>query len=341
MSCAPDSYFILDEMVEQQPHRILLLSHARTASHLLERMLSTQPNVVYSSHAFAAARPLQEKLVRFGSLAAWPASDREALKNAWQNALPKYLDAFTEAREEGKIAFHHMHPHFSSYPELAATYTFNEHFEHPDWSYWQPHSTTGSATELYTSPNVLPDDALLQPGDRVVFLIRHPGLMVPSIYRTISEVTGYFRNNMVFSSTLRWSRLLYDWYLEKGPAKGVHPIVVDADDYMADTDKSFMILLCEKLGLDPEAVAYTWPKGTKEDLEVYPEPFRDMVGTIKKTIMGSEGVVPGNTAVDFDMAKAEQEWTKTWGEQGAAEVKELVERTMPEYEYMRAKRLRA
>ena len=326
-------------MAEQQPHRILLLSHARTASHLLERMLSKQPNVAYSFHAFVAARPLQEQLVRSGSLAEWPAAEREALKNAWQDALPKYLGDFAKAREEGKIAFHHMHPHFSLYPELAATYTFNEQFEHPDWSYWQPHSTTGPPTESYTSPNVLPDDALLQSGDRVVFLIRHPALMVPSIYRTICETRGYVRNNMVFSSTLRWSRLLYDWYLEKGPAKGVHPIVVDADDYMADTDKSFMTLLCNKLGLDPEAVVYTWPKDTKESLEVYPEPIREMVGTIKKTLMGSEGLVRGNTAVDFDMAQAEHKWTQTWGEKGAAEIKELVGRTMPEYEYMRAQRL--
>ena len=329
-----------DEMAEQQPHRVLLLTHARTASHLLERMLSKQPNVAYSFHAFVAARPLQEQLARSGSLAEWPACERKALKDAWQDALPRYLDAFDEARREGKIAFHHMHPHFSLYPELAAMYTFNEYIEKPDWSYWQPHSTTGSPTESYTSPSVLPDDALLRSGDRVVFLIRHPGLMVPSIYRTIIETRGYDPNNMVFASTLRWSRLLYDWYLEKGPAKGVGPIVVDADDYMADTDGSFMKLLCKKLGLDPEAIAYTWPKDTKESLEVYPEPIREMVGTIKKTIMGSEGVVPGNTAVDFDMAQAEQKWTKTWGEEGASEIKELVERTMPEYEYMRAKRLR-
>ena len=42
-----------------------------------------------------------------------------------------------------------------------------------------------------------------------------------------------------------------------------------------------------------------------------------MVGTIKKTIMGSEGLVPGNTAVDFDMAQAEQRVDEDVGREGS------------------------
>ena len=204
-------------MAEQRPYRILLLTQARTASHLLERMLSKQPNVAYSSHMFVAARPLQEQMVRSGSLVEWPASEREALKDAWQEALPRYLGAFDEARKEGKIAFHRMHPHFSLYPELAAMYTFNEHYEKPDWSYWQPHSTTGSATESYTSPIVLPDDAILQWSDRVVFLIRHPGLMVPPIYRimrleAMSETTWGGPNQTIVEDKLRQNCCKKDAY---------------------------------------------------------------------------------------------------------------------------------
>lgn len=41
------------------PSQVLLLSQGRTGCHVLERMLSKQPNTTYLTHPISHARPLQ------------------------------------------------------------------------------------------------------------------------------------------------------------------------------------------------------------------------------------------------------------------------------------------
>ncbi|ETN40086.1 uncharacterized protein HMPREF1541_04361 [Cyphellophora europaea CBS 101466] len=127
--------------------------------------------------------------------------------------------------------------------------------------------------------------------------------------------------------------MLYDWYTEKGPSHHVEPIIVDADDYMSD--KKTVEELCKRVGLDSDAIIYTWPKASEEELNS----MLPMEAKIKFTILGSDGVIPGRTAAGFDMAKAQQEWISQYGEDGAAEIKGLVERTMLDYENMRARKM--
>ena len=45
-----------------RPSQVLLFSYPRTACHLLERMLSMQPRVLYLWHPFAPARPSQTQM---------------------------------------------------------------------------------------------------------------------------------------------------------------------------------------------------------------------------------------------------------------------------------------
>lgn len=141
------------------------------------------------------------------------------------------------------------------------------------------------------------------------------------------------REAVEFSSSLEWSRMLYDWYAKSGPSHGIEPIIVDADDYMSD--KTYVKALCERVGLDPEAVIYSWPKASEEELNS----MIPMVAKIKSTILGSDGLIQGKTAAGFDMAKAEQEWISTYGEEAASKIKQLVEKTMPDYEYMRGRKM--
>lgn len=65
--------------------RVLLLSHARTGCHLLERMLSLQTNTSYGSHYFAPARLLQLKLLESGPLAGAPAEIQQQLIDVFQS----------------------------------------------------------------------------------------------------------------------------------------------------------------------------------------------------------------------------------------------------------------
>ena len=186
---------------------------------------------------------------------------------------------------------------------------------------------------MTTNITVLPDEFFLHQNTIPVFSIRHPGLMVPSIYRAMSgrefdDSRG--NSNIKFSTNLGWSRLLYDWYL----SKGVEPIVADSDDYM--TRQGFMRELCIATGLSPDHVTYSWPKASEDELSQMPQ----LVAGIKKTLLGSDGVITGMDARNIRLEDEVRKWKDEFGEETAVFLKELVNRAMPHYEYLHERRLR-
>lgn len=124
---------------------------------------------------------------------------------------------------------------------------------------------------------------------------------------------------------------MYDWYLEKG----VEPVIVDADDYM--TSREFMRQLAVRIGLDPDHVVFNWPKATEQELLNIQPPI---AARIKKTLLSSDGIIPGHDARALKLDDEEQEWREEFGEPTASFLKELVDRTMPHYEYLHERRLR-
>lgn len=277
-------------------------------------------------------RPQQIQLLQEGPYAQTSLETRKELKQVWQNGYDNLLQAFDTARDENKIAFNHMHPHFMLYPMEGSAYVHGDRPPPSDREFWHLKGPT-SGTESYTSNFAVPDETLLFPGTHPIFTIRHPGVMVPSIWKAISEVEGGSPVSVKFSSTLRWSRMLYDWYVEKGPAHGIEPIVMDAEDYM--TNKATTQELCRRVGLDPEAVIDTWPKTSDEELKS----MFHLAAKMKNDLLKSDGLIAKESTASFDMAKARQEWVSKYGEKVAAELEELVEQTMPDYDYLKARKL--
>ena len=89
---------------------ILLLTHARTASHVLERMLSKQRGVLYGSHFYQAGRVQRRDLLKAGPLHTTdPALQADLLKTL--NDGHEQFDAFlADAKQQGKTAFVHTQP---------------------------------------------------------------------------------------------------------------------------------------------------------------------------------------------------------------------------------------
>ena len=126
---------------------------------------------------------------------------------------------------------------------------------------------------------------------------------------------------------------MYDWYLDQGK----HPLVLDADDYLGPEKQDLMRELCQRIpGFDADAVIYSWPKATAEEMAAWPEAARQS----QQTISGSEGVMEGfdsrGRSLDDEVAK----WTAKYGEEDACFLKGLVESAMGDYEYLRERRLR-
>ncbi|ETN40085.1 uncharacterized protein HMPREF1541_04360 [Cyphellophora europaea CBS 101466] len=129
------------------------------------------------------------KLLEEGPYAQTSLGTREQLKKTLQDGYNNLLKEFDEAKEKSMIAFHHMHPHFMLYPMLASSYVHGDDsaVQQSNLEYWHV-KTPRRKDESYTSSVVLPDEALLQAGTHPIFTIRHPGVMVPSIWRTMREV---------------------------------------------------------------------------------------------------------------------------------------------------------
>jgi hypothetical protein len=180
----------------------------------------------------------------------------------------------------------------------------------------------------HTNPTSLPDHFLLsmQP----IFLIRHPALMLPSYLRASKLIRPDVHPSDPRSAihmTLRYTRELYDWYLENA-IDGRESRVIDADDVM--TNPAAVRQLCTETGLDPDALQYEWE-------EVVDNRPKWKVFTAR--INASKGIIEGLDARSLDVEMEMKKWVNEWGEDEAESLARYVEGAMGDYEYLKGKRV--
>jgi hypothetical protein len=130
--------------------------------------------------------------------------------------------------------------------------------------------------------------------------------------------------------SLRWQRELYDWYL----TKHITPVVVESENYM--TSPEFVRKLCEVVGLDPEAAIFKWDRlGEEERAKLDPQVVQMM-----KTLFDSEGLRP-DLAIKEQLVVTEEmeKWKADLGEDVAGVVREVVDASMDDYPYLKARKL--
>lgn len=144
-----------------------------------------------------------------------------------------------------------------------------------------------------------------------------------------------------------WQRSLYGWFV----ANEVQPVVVDADDYM--TSESFVRHLTASIGLDPERAIVRWEKvrfsgptlltlfdADKEQMsEEAKENMHRMLIQIQATLVGSEGIKPERAGRNLDLEAERRKWEEEFDADEVKMIRELVDVAMPEYEYLRERRL--
>lgn len=176
----------------------------------------------------------------------------------------------------------------------------------------------------HTNPTVVPDSIMesLQP----IVQIRNPMLSFPSMTRA-SRGVGY--NTSIASDpsmTYEYSRKTYDWYLNNDSA--AEPLIIDADEVM--NDRGAICEMCIRSGLDPDAVCYEWE--TKEE----PDPLKKV---FLSTIGSSTGILPGLDSKGLSLEEETVKWKKEFGEEEGAVLARRVEAAMPDYEYLRSRRI--
>ena len=102
-----------------------------------------------------------------------------------------------------------------------------------------------------TNPTVLPDSFLESMTPLILF--RHPALMIPSFYRAAQKgklEISIADEDWPVNASLRWLRLVYDWYAHHAPGTNTTSviIVIDSDDLI--NSPGFTPRLCARLGID-------------------------------------------------------------------------------------------
>jgi hypothetical protein len=325
---------------------ILLLTHCRTASHVLERILSNQSNTIYGSHWFFLTRMQRRVLLRAGPIAEMDPAIPEEYMRLSSEGLSQFLDFLALAQQQGKIPFAHTQPHAMLTPELLSDHvygrsTISKEVTANQWMAKASSSLQGQGPETHTNPTVVPDWVLLRPGTVPILNFCHPILVCERIYRSFTTLPSYepekVHELVSIGATLRWQRLMYEWYLQHGVPLGINPIVLDADDYLGPDKESLMQNLCNRVScLSPDSILYSWPRTTSGDLAGISSEMQ----LVHQTLLGSDGVMSGYDMRGRDIETETAKWAEKYGQEEADVLKGFVEKTMPDYEYLMAHRLR-
>ncbi|KAJ3777336.1 hypothetical protein EV361DRAFT_388128 [Lentinula raphanica] len=318
--------------------RLFLYSHPRTRSNLFIRLLETHPQMMTKQYPFMFAFQAgpeghwpEEK--RAKRIAGSHMSKEEADKKTYQAGLDEMETVLAKANEEGKICTikeHTVHLFDSKFMSTVV------HLDHPE----APRpvlvdrklDVVGSETEEIKlpipNPTLLPDRiiATMSP----VLIIRHPIFTYTSYLRaaTVFGATA-FDSEFGLMTTYRWQRIIYDLYREyydKTDPEGKKnwPIVIDGDKLVEDT-KGQMQKFCALTGLDESQIQYSWNPSEEQLSTVY----RAFVGTIKN----STGIIK-TTDTSLDLEEHTKKWTEEWDEKVAKQLKEAVESSMEDYNYL-------
>ncbi|KAI7308092.1 hypothetical protein KC315_g13523 [Hortaea werneckii] len=302
---------------------VMLFTNPRTASNLLQKLLSKQDGFEHSGYIFFdASFNMLFQLLNSGPAKDAAPEEWQKHMDAYQACFEKFLAAIEEHKQQGRATFHKEHIDLMVDPIKLFKAAYPDD-EGPNLAVRYPGQETPPKS---TSPLCLPDDFLTS--ILPVILIRNPALMVPSFYRAQNDCkidldSAHFRCFM----ELQWTWQLYDWYC----SQGVTPIVVDGDDVMKQP--AVVRKLCELCGMDPDKIMWEW--------EQEEAPENPLANRFKSTLINSKGIISGKDSADLNIEEECKKWEAEFGQEVGGRMKTKVETSMPYYQKLRERRLQA
>ncbi|RYO89589.1 hypothetical protein DL764_008552 [Monosporascus ibericus] len=318
--------------------RYWLITSPRTASNMLVKILNLDGQGV--RHAEGGGYFFLPGFIRRlhqlqNPMNTWTEEQRTEIHETQQQCFNALQDYIAKAEDEGQIIYVKEHAMFMNDPVKE-----NEHTHGHGVGESQPLKAQGLEDHSRSKLNLtsLPDVFLKTWNP--TFLIRHPALTLPSYCRAVLsglEMDGFKRENQDLQDsevTLRWIRSLYDFYAAHFPEGSPWPLVLDADDVMQSQE--LVARYAAMAGLDPEKLQFTWEKAPQEAIEKIPASQQRMLSSL----LASNRVDTSKLAGNIDIAKEAIKWRSEFGEEAGAKLERLVRNAMPDYEYLRSKRLR-
>ena len=134
-------------------------------------------------------------------------------------------------------------------------------------------------------------------------------------------------------------RLAFEWFEQMAATAasgGVcGPVVLDADDLIAD--RGVVGRLATLLGGDPEELVFEWEAVEGRILEE----LGSVAWVYESTLLASRGIDEGKgRAGEVDVEVEWKGWVEEFGVEVAGGLRRFVEAALPDYEYLKGKRLR-
>lgn len=323
----------------QRP-RYWLLTAPRTASNLLVKILNLDAQNVRPAHngGYFFLPSVGPRLISHAKpVIDWTEEDRSQMEKVHQECFDALQDHIAAAEEEGQTVFVKEHAVMLDSYIIESQYMYG------------PEGVGGSSPEILAMRGVsnptrsplnltcLPDEFLQTWSP--TFLIRHPAMMLPSLYRTAisdlgTETFGRPNNEpLKIETTLKWSRALYDFYVSYFGEGSSWPVVLDADDIMTNPD--VVAKYAKLVGFDPNKLCFSWNKASEEKLKQTSTIEKRMLSTLYSSSKIDTGKVAGSIDIDQEAVK----WRSEFGEEAGKKMEKWVRDAMPDYEFMHAKRL--
>ncbi|KAL8893744.1 MAG: hypothetical protein Q9192_004968 [Flavoplaca navasiana] len=174
---------------------------------------------------------------------------------------------------------------------------------------------------------------------KVVFLIRNPSAAISSLYRCfIPPLSAQTGDTLLDPTELgyRELRILFDYLRDKN---GVVPLVIDADDLLADPE-AILRPLCDDLEIPYSSSMLEWP--APEDHAFALSLFEKFAG-YHEDALNSKGFVPkGNGKKHAEPQSKEEQndiWESKYGSEGMQIIRSAVDACLDDYEYLESLRM--
>ncbi|KAH7383752.1 hypothetical protein BKA66DRAFT_462727 [Pyrenochaeta sp. MPI-SDFR-AT-0127] len=321
------------------PTHNILITIPRTASNLVTQLLNlpAQPSIARHSrdgYFFLPALGYRYEHDTFGRPRdEWTEEEQDGIQAALQTSFDAWKTWIADAELEGKGTFIKEHVNWTIKAEPETQYL---------------HRSPEDETSLSLNLTCIPDDFLLNKV-RPTFLIRHPALTFPSLFRTARDnegidalLTESTAKAIRWEATYRWHITLYK-FLVSSPAYPYpshdldiqYPIILDASD-LANPD--LVRKYAAAVGLDPQLVKFEWAAVSDQE--------QDRLGKVearmKDTLLKSQGIVLDKLrkGAALNVETEAKKWIEEFGELLGKRLVGLVEEAMGDYEWLFERRVR-
>lgn len=125
--------------------------------------------------------------------------------------------------------------------------------------------------------------------------------------------------------------MLYDWCL-KQPGMSEGPPVLDAYDLVHNPQT--VIRFCEQLGLHTDSLQKSNKPESEADYEA--KPFAIAMSTLE----GSNGIIKSKAPANINIVDEAKKWRTEFGTETAVIIEKGVWESLPDYEYLKARRVK-